>query len=107
MQCADVLLFTSTQDNYPNIVLEAIHCGTLVLATESGGTKELLTDNPHVTINTGSMRSDCFELAKILAARELNSQIRQAKVPSRQFLHNHAPSSVAKELSSLYRNSSL
>ena len=107
MQCADVLLFTSTQDNYPNIVLEAIHCGTLVLATDSGGTKELLTDKPHATINTGSMRSDCYELAKILSADELNTQVRQAKIPSRQFLHNNAPSSVAQELSSLYRNSTI
>ncbi|WP_298637084.1 glycosyltransferase [uncultured Umboniibacter sp.] len=103
MQCADVLLFTSSQDNYPNVVLEAIHCGTLVLATESGGTKELLSDAPHRTINTGSIERDCLELAELLVADDLPKWIRQAKVPSKSFLKNNSPRSVASTLSQVYQ----
>ncbi len=39
---ADVLLLTSWREGRPNVVLEALACGRAVLATEAGGTGELL-----------------------------------------------------------------
>jgi glycosyltransferase involved in cell wall biosynthesis len=39
---ADVLLLTSLREGRPNVVLEALACGRPVLATEAGGTRELL-----------------------------------------------------------------
>lgn len=39
---ADALLLTSWREGRPNVVLEALACGRPVLATEAGGTAELL-----------------------------------------------------------------
>jgi len=39
---ADLLLLCSTREGRPNVVLEALSCGTPVLATDAGGTAELL-----------------------------------------------------------------
>jgi glycosyltransferase involved in cell wall biosynthesis len=38
----DVLLLTSRREGRPNVVLEALACGRAVLATDAGGTAELL-----------------------------------------------------------------
>jgi glycosyltransferase involved in cell wall biosynthesis len=40
----DVLLLTSSREGRPNVVLEALSAGRRVLATDAGGTKELLLD---------------------------------------------------------------
>jgi len=39
---ADLLLLTSTREGRPNVVLEALACGRAVLATDAGGTAEVL-----------------------------------------------------------------
>jgi len=61
---ADALLLTSRREGRPNVVLEALGCGLPVLATESGGTRELLAALP------GSLcaERDPHHLAKALAA---------------------------------------
>ncbi len=41
-RAADCLLLTSTREGRPNVVLEALACGLPVLATDAGGTGELL-----------------------------------------------------------------
>ena len=43
-RAADLLLLTSSREGRPNVVLEALACGTPVLATQAGGTGELLPD---------------------------------------------------------------
>lgn len=41
---ADVFLFPSLEDNLPNTVLEAMSCGTPVLAFNTGGVGEMISD---------------------------------------------------------------
>ncbi|MEM9802605.1 MAG: glycosyltransferase, partial [Planctomycetota bacterium] len=43
-RAADVLVLTSSREGRPNVVLEALSAGCPVLATNAGGTGELLTD---------------------------------------------------------------
>ena len=41
---ADLLLLTSSREGRPNVVLEALSCGCPVVATDAGGTAEVLPD---------------------------------------------------------------
>jgi glycosyltransferase involved in cell wall biosynthesis len=39
---ADILLYTGTQDNLPNVILESLACGTPVLAFRTGGVPDIV-----------------------------------------------------------------
>jgi len=45
MQAADVLCLTSHNEGVPNVVLEALSCGTPVVTTKVGGIPEVLSDD--------------------------------------------------------------
>lgn len=60
---ADAVLLTSRREGRPNVVLEALACGRPVLATEAGGTGELVGD-PRLFART----RDAAELGAMLAA---------------------------------------
>ena len=61
---ADALLLTSWREGRPNVVLEALACGLPILATEAGGTSELLEGLDGMLARTRDPR----QLAKMLDA---------------------------------------
>ena len=42
---SDILLFTSRQDNFPNVVIEAQSSGLPVVAFNAGGLKDIINNN--------------------------------------------------------------
>ena len=42
---SDIFIFTSRQDNFPNVVLEAQSCGLPIISFDSGGVKEININN--------------------------------------------------------------
>ena len=56
-QAADLLLLTSLAEGRPNVVLEAMARGLPVVATDAGGTRELLQGSPGLLVGDSSVAS--------------------------------------------------
>ena len=56
-QAADLLLLTSLAEGRPNVVLEAMASGLPVVATDAGGTRELLQGSPSLLVEDSSVAS--------------------------------------------------
>lgn len=44
-QLSDLYVITSTQDNFPNTIMESLSCGTPVVGFKIGGVQEMIDDN--------------------------------------------------------------
>ncbi|MEL6905754.1 MAG: glycosyltransferase [Planctomycetota bacterium] len=49
-RAADLMLLTSSREGRPNVVLEALSCGCPVVATDAGGTAEVLPDHGRMLV---------------------------------------------------------
>jgi glycosyltransferase involved in cell wall biosynthesis len=78
--CADVLLLTSTREGWPNVLLEAMACGTPVAAVDVGAVADMVTDGEVGRVVRGR---DPVEFAR--AVQQLI-----AAPPSRERLRQHA-----------------
>jgi len=65
---ADALLLTSRREGRPNVVLEALASGLPVLATDAGGTPELLASDTRMLARTRDPQALAQQLAALLAA---------------------------------------
>lgn len=71
---ADLLLLTSRREGRPNVVLEALSSGLPVLATDAGGTRELLRGLPGALLDTrdaDAIAARIVETLRTKADREL------------------------------------
>lgn len=73
---SDVLLLTSWREGRPNVVLEALACGLPVLATDAGGTRELLGSLPGALCAERDPHRLATALAALLAARPSREDLR-------------------------------
>jgi glycosyltransferase involved in cell wall biosynthesis len=64
---ADLLLLTSRREGRPNVVLEALASGRPVLATDAGGTRELLEGHPKMLASTREPGALARALVALLA----------------------------------------
>lgn len=95
---ADVLLFTSTDDNLPNTISESLCCGTPVVAFNTGGIGEMID-----VINNGSLLpKDAEPQIYIDAVKELFLKSIDRKSISKTAQAIYSPRNAAKAYSEFY-----
>jgi glycosyltransferase involved in cell wall biosynthesis len=74
---ADALLLTSTREGWPNVVLEALACGTPVVACDVGAVREIITDPAAGRVVAGrDVQEFTAAIAQVLAASTTATQLR-------------------------------
>ena len=79
-RAADALLLTSHREGRPNVVLEALASGTPVLATQAGGTGELLAELPGALVTSRDPADIGRALAELLASPPSAASLRESVV---------------------------
>ena len=77
---SDVLVLASSREGWPNVLLEAMACGTPVIATRVGGTSEIVTSR-----DAGLLIDECSPEAVARAVQQLLSNY-----PDRSATRRHA-----------------
>ena len=73
---ADVLVLASRREGWPNVLLEAMACGTPVVATDVGGTAEIIASNVGFLVAERSAASLETALCRIFTAPPTRSTVR-------------------------------
>lgn len=103
-QRANVFVLPSLNEGMSNVMLEALACGLPVVATETGGTKELLTDNVNGLV---VKMKDADDLAEKIERLILHPELEKAmSLESRKLAQTLSWGKVADEYVELYRKTS-
>ena len=103
-RCADLLAFTSVEENFANIILESLMCGCPVLGFNIGGIPDIVkSDVNGLLVSDISAEAYSNALADILFSEKLGQLKQNTK---KWHLQNHPQYSlraIAKELLSFYQ----
>lgn len=76
LQAADIFVQTSLHESFSNSLLEAMACGCAVIATDVGGTKELVTDSESgLMIQPGDVEGLAAKLTLLADGKELRQSL--------------------------------
>jgi glycosyltransferase involved in cell wall biosynthesis len=82
-RAADAALLSSSWENFPHTVVEALAVGTPVLATSAGGVAEVVYDGRNgLLVPTGDATALAEAVRRFFADEELRVRLRQAAAPS-------------------------
>jgi len=98
---ANVFLLPSLEDNLPNTVMEALSCGTPVVAFRSGGVTEMVD---HLDTGYLVQNGDVREFAQGIAAvlNEKNYEVMRERC-RKKVIENYSERIVVKKYDDLYR----
>ncbi len=103
-QKANVFVLPSLNEGMSNTMLEALACGLPVVATDTGGTKELITDGVNGLIVKMKDSNDLVEkIEKLILDSELEKSM---ALESRQLAEKISWDIIASEYCQLYRETS-
>lgn len=75
MAAADVLVLTSVYEGFGNVLIEAMACGTPVVATRSPGTVEIITDNVNGLLVDHEPQAVAAGISRLLTDRALRDRL--------------------------------
>ena len=101
LAAADLACVPSLEDNYPNIALEALACGTPCLATPVGGLPELARDGVSGVLAAAAEEEALAEALLRFAARHRGDAAMRAAARA-QVLAENAPGVIGARLAALY-----
>ncbi len=83
LRAADAVLLSSSWENFPHVVVEALAVGTPVLATAAGGVTEVLEDGVNgLMVPPGDSRALAEAIRRFFADEELRARLTAAAAPS-------------------------
>ena len=95
-RAADATILSSSWENFPHTVVEALAVGTPVLAMEAGGVAEVVQDGVNgILVRAGDTRALADAVRRFFADDELRERLRAAAAPS---VAAYAPERVFGEL---------
>lgn len=100
MRCCDVYVLPSVSDNLPGVIVEAMACGKPVIATDSGGSREMVNEKVGILVPP----KDSDALQKAIEYMLDNYQNYSAEAISHFAKERFSYESVGKVLDETYRN---
>lgn len=78
MNAADVLCLPSYSEGYPNVLVEALACGTPVVTTDVGGAREIVDDSNGIVVPPQQPQA-LAEAIETVLQREWSRQVLSAR----------------------------
>jgi glycosyltransferase involved in cell wall biosynthesis len=101
LAASDALLLSSSWENLPHTVMEALGVGTPVIATSVGGVPELVTDGVNgLLVEPGDVEGLTAAIRRFYADAELRERLRAASAPS---VSRYAPEAIYGQLEEILR----
>lgn len=80
---ADAVLLSSTWENFPHVLVEALAVGTPVITTRAGGVAEVVHDGENgLIVPPGDLEALTAAIIRFFASPELEAALRRAAAPS-------------------------
>lgn len=95
---ADVFLFPSYNEGLPNVVVEAVACERLVIATDVGGVKEIAPLNSAFNVTNPRSAEALFRSVEKLKTQEFDALLRDAASNREKVISKFSPASQQKTL---------
>jgi glycosyltransferase involved in cell wall biosynthesis len=99
LHAADAALLSSSWENFPHMVVEALAVGTPVLSTDTGGVAEVVTDGENgLLVPPGEPQALAAAIGRYFADEELRTRLRAAAAPS---VEAYAPEQIYSRLEAI------